>query len=129
MKTKNVKVRVNDIKAGRVIYVAHPVYGICTYLIKSRPKLGQYVKSLFVDVQMIFDGKTYNTRTDSISLRDSGVIGGNSYNGRRTFFKLKQAEAWMKKWADSPWFIESHEEHERSNRELDLLGSYYDYDY
>ena len=37
MKTKNVKVKVKDVKQGRIIYTAHPVYGIVKKLITSAP--------------------------------------------------------------------------------------------
>lgn len=103
MKTKNVKVRLKDIKQGVTVYVAHPVYGIEKLLVDSKPYMHPTVKSLFIRTVT-----EYGKSTDS--LRDMGVYG--YYNGRRTFFKLKQAEEWMRKWSKSESFIADHKRRE-----------------
>ena len=111
MKTKNTRVRVRDIKQGVMIHTAHPVYGISSYLVVSRPYMVEGI-GLFMKVKRKCSiyGKTYVTER---SLNDAGITPGNSYNGRRTFFKLKHAEAWVKKWGTDIGFIKSHTEHER----------------
>ena len=129
MKTKNVKVRTQDLKAGVTVYVSHPVYGIMKHTITSCPYMEKGI-GLFVKCKTHFDD--WICESDSFSLRDAGVIGGNSYNGRRTFFKLKHAEAWANKWKRDKVFIAQHARHERSNEESQEMDQgYYDdfYDY
>lgn len=121
MKTANVKVREKDIKQGVTIYVAHPVYGIDKYRIKGKPYLHKVVNCMFVDVEHILENNSFNTYT---SLRDCGIIKGSSYNGRRTFFKLKQAKEWMDKWVTQKQFKEQQEFHEYIC-EMDYDDDYY----
>lgn len=66
MKTKNVKVRMQDIKQGATIYVAHPVYGINKYIIKGKPFLSKYTNSLFV--KAVWDGHDITSRFRSSTL-------------------------------------------------------------
>lgn len=108
MKTRNVKARVADMKAGVTIYTAHPVYGIVKRLITGRPYMEKGI-GLFVPCFVYRSFGGYETTS---SLCDMGVSPGNSYNGRRTFFKLKQAEAWAKKWATDTGFKIGHARHE-----------------
>ena len=113
MKTSNVKARVKDIRQGVTLYIAHPVYGINKYVAHGRPFM-VYGLGLFVNVkvqsQLFSKRGSYVTKR---SLCDAGISPGNSYNGRRTFFKLKHAQAWVKKWATDKGFQASHAEHER----------------
>jgi len=128
MKTANVKVRVKDVKAGVTLYTAHPVYGIDKAFVVSRPYFDKGVKSLFIrlKVESSFSSTGYYETTKS--LRDMGVTHGNSYNGRRTFFKLKHAEAWAKKWATHPSFIQQQADHEEWCTTLrDDMEDSYDY--
>ena len=108
MKTKNVKVRVEDIKHGRIIYTAHPVYGISKWKVAGKPYFNRSVGALFVPYVSCGNASYKSER----SLRDAGITAGNSYNGRRSFFKLKQAEEWVKKWKDDKGFIAQQREHE-----------------
>lgn len=112
MKTSNVKVKVQDVKAGKVIYISHPVYGIEKKIITSKPYRGGK-GGLFADC--------YDDWMDesNFSLCDAGIGNGNSYSGRRAFFKLKQAQEWANKWKNDKGFIKSHEEHEEAWREMD----------
>jgi hypothetical protein len=104
MKTKNVRVRLQDIKHGQTVYISHPVFGIDKVTIVGKPFVSKYTKSLFVN--MLHSNGIIEDR----SLLDAGVI-GDSYNGRRTFFKLKQAQEWQRKQLKCPKFIASHERH------------------
>lgn len=119
MKTKNVKVRLKDVKQGVTVYTAHPVYGIDIYRFESKPYWHPSVGSLFVKVS-----NKYGETTKS--LRDMGVY--SAYNGRRTFFKLKHAEAWMKKWSKSKSFIADHKRHEEWCASMEWYGDPYDDD-
>lgn len=104
MKTKNCRVRLKDIKQGRIIYVASPEFNsINVYLIKSKPFLVdlRYSFELFIKAHPIKDdGKLWDYYDASCiscqnSLRDMGVV-SNTYNDRKTFFKRKHAEAYIK---------------------------------
>lgn len=114
MKTRNVKARVADMKAGVTVYTAHPVYGIDKRVITGRPYMERGI-GLFVPCISIYSGGSYKGTS---SLCDMGVSPGNSYNGRRTFFKLKQAQAWMKKWATDTGFKQDQARHEQSCENL-----------
>lgn len=109
MKTKNVKIKLKDVKAGVVGYVSHPVYGIEKVEFLGRPLRG---RGLFVDckVTVCLGTDAEFSFVDDRSIRDMGIV--DSYNGRRTFFKLKHAQAWAKKWATSEKFQADHAEHE-----------------
>lgn len=112
MKTSNVKVRVKDVRQGVTMYTAHPVYGIESYKVMSKPFMNSDI-GLFMMVEKqssLWEGWTYKTKK---SLCDAGILPGNSYKGRRTFFKLKHAQAWVKKWATDKGFQESQDEHEK----------------
>lgn len=107
---KNTRVRVKDIKAGVTIYVAHPVCGIKKRVIAGRPfmrmGIGIFVKCKY---RMSHDGSVYYVNH---SLGDMGITKGDSYNGRRAFFKLKHAEAWADKWKHTVGFKKQHARHE-----------------
>lgn len=110
MKTANVKVRVKDVRQGVTLYTAHPLYGIEKCIVLGKPFVEHHTKSLFVNIKSYLDdGFEYTT---AVSLRDKGITPGDSYNGRRTFFKLKQAQAWMKKWSTDLNFKQKHANHE-----------------
>jgi hypothetical protein len=111
MKTKNVKVRLKHIKQGITVYVSHPVYGIEKLRVESKPYMHPTVKSLFIDTLTEYGPSTN-------SLHDMGVY--SAYNGRRTFFKLKHAEKWMRKWSKSEQFIEQHARHEAWCEDTDM---------
>ena len=104
MKTKNTRVRVKDVRQGRVVYIAHPVYGIRREVIASIPYIEKGIGLFVKCVSKYSFAKTF-------SLGDAGITKGDSYNGRRTFFKLKHAEAWATKWAKDKEFIKKHQRH------------------
>lgn len=127
---KNTRIRVKDVKHGLVMYRAHPVYGIEKYVVQGKPYLSEHGKSLFVKVygKSLFvktlrysslNGECYKSE---ISLTDAGITKGDSYNGRRSFRKLKQAEAWVVKWGKSPTFIKQHQRHLHNIKYLSYLG-------
>lgn len=105
---KNTRVRVKDVKAGVTIYVAHPVYGIEKHVIASRPYINKNTGSLFAK----FRSRLSHHSSRTFSLADAGITEGDSYNGRRAFFKRKHAVAWMEKWGKDKGFIAQHKRHE-----------------
>jgi hypothetical protein len=111
MKTKNVKVRVKDIKQGIRVFVAHPFYGIVENKISSKPYLSAITNSLFAKAM-----SEYGER--SFSLSDAGITPGESYNDRRTFFKRKHAQEWVNKMKTDKNVLLRHAEHERACRGL-----------
>jgi hypothetical protein len=124
MKTANVKVRLKDIRQGVTIYISHPIYGIEHLIVSSKPKVSKTTGALFFSATRLFDnGLIVHDTLESI--RDSGICGGNSYNGRRTFFKLKHAEEWQRKSLKDPKFLAIHKRHEEMNRDLDDMEDYY----
>lgn len=118
---KNTRIRIKDVKNGLVMYRAHPVYGIEKYTVLGKPYLTKHGKSLFVKVLRYssIEGECYKSE---ISLVDAGITKGDSYNGRRCFRKLKQAEAWAAKWGKSPTFIKQHQRHLHNIKYLSYLG-------
>ena len=116
MKTKNVRVRVSDIKQGRIICVASPFYGISKYIISSRPYIHIH-NWLFFDSINEYGGK------DRHSIEDAGINSGNSYNDRKTFFKLKQAKEWASKMKTNKQVITRHEKHLESCKSMNYMGS------
>lgn len=112
MKTAKVKVRVKDVRQGVTMFTAHPVYGINKYVATGKPFMVQGI-GLFVNVKVQSNFSVNGSYVTKRSLCDAGISPGNSYNGRRTFFKLKHAQAWMDKWATDKGFQASHAEHER----------------
>lgn len=133
MKTKNVRVRPQDLKQGVTVFKVHPIYGIEKYLITGRPYMHNDV-GLFVPAKQTYDdGFTFE---DSFSLHDAGIIDlrarhnpCDSYNGRRTFFKLKHAQEWMEKWSTQRQFKIQHAEHVLRNDEMSELWDAFDYHY
>lgn len=113
MKTGNCRVRVKDIKSGKTIYVAHPVYGIEKHTLIGRPYNSQFTNSLFANTTKMFCGKP-----EMFSLCDAGITAGSGYNWRRSFFKLKHAEDWATRMKSDPKFIAWLEWHEEQNRQM-----------
>ena len=109
MRTKKTRVRVKDIKAGVTLYIAHPIYGIEKVVAASRPFTHRFQ---FGGTADFF--KTVSSGLES--LKDAGISKGESYNGRRTFKKLKHAEDWCIRMAIDRGFILQHEQHEESMR-------------
>lgn len=114
MKTKNVKVRVKDIRAGVTIYTAHPVYGIRLSVVASKPFMHMGI-GLFYKAKVTCKSGSYVTDN---SICDDGITKGESYNYRRTFFKLKHAERWAKKMRTDPGFITQQRRHEQACGEM-----------
>ena len=112
MKTKNVRVRVKDIKQGVQIFRSHPFFGVEEIQVKSRPYNSSLVGSLFAKSASKYGDDTF-------SLSDAGIMNGESYNDRRTFFKRKQAEEWAKKMKTDKAVIARHEAHLQRCKELD----------
>lgn len=105
MKVKNTRLRFKDIKAGVTAYTSSNEFGVEYPLIfTSRPykvfwntsmRLGKAF-GWFANVRIFYtgsDGETYSFNATE-SLQDLGITKGSSYNGRRTFRKLKHAEEW-----------------------------------
>lgn len=127
MKTKNVKVRLKDVKAGLTMYVSHPVYGIEKFVVIGRPfQVGSI--GLFVDVKISYgDNFESGNYINDRSLSDMGIT--SLYNDRRTFFKLKHAKEWQNKWSKQEGFIRRHEQHEQRCKDFAWPeDDYYGYD-
>jgi len=139
MKTKNVTVKMKDIKAGVTIFVAHPVYGIDEYIVTSKPYPVFHSQSIYPSNPPKVLGMFFNCRwifsscedsdpiEDSRSCQDAGITAGESYNYRRTFFKRKHAEEWCRKMKTDPGFIAQHQKHLDNTK--DLFDYMYDDDY
>lgn len=125
MKTANTRVRVKDIKQGVTLYTAHPVYGIRKAVAIGKPYMINGI-GLFFDCWREGSLYGYERYKDKESLCDSGITAGVGYNGRRTFFKLKHAEAWVKKWATDKGFQRDHAIHEAR---CDMFSCDWDYNY
>ena len=123
MKTKNVKVRVKDIKQGVTIYIAHPVYGIEKVEVTSKPYINKHTKLLFMRFRTICE--TWGEYEGTHSLWDAGIT--STYNDRRSFFKLKHAEEWVRKWSKDKGFIRRHAEHEERCRWCDEIEHHQEY--
>lgn len=123
MKTKNVKVRAKDVKHGVTIYTAHPVYGIDSYVVLGKPYINKHTHSLFVKVLVRSSIGNHSYQTTK-SLCDEGIT--STYNDRRSFFKLKHAEEWMRKWKDDKGFQKRQKEHEESCRLLHCFDYFYE---
>ena len=115
MKTKNVRVRIKDIKFGAVIYTAHPFFGVRKTTVKSKPYMEKGI-GLFFKTLTTYDGGSYKS---SESIRDAGINSGDSYNDRKTFFKEKQAISYMNKMKTDKSAIARHEKHIEFVRETD----------
>lgn len=127
MKTKNVKVKPKDLKQGVTIYTAHPLYGIEHRVVMSKPYIRNGIGLCCNSITFIGD-RTYD---DHFFLEDCGIYDlsitddCDSYNSRRTFFKLKHAEEWVRKWSESEVFKTKQQRHE----ELTSDDWEYGYDY
>jgi hypothetical protein len=115
MKTKNCRVRVDQIKNGVRVFTSHPVYGIDERKVIGKPFISKYGKSLFVKCYTKYG-------EDDFSLMDAGITAGNSYNYRRTFFKRKQAEEWAAKMKTDPGFLRQQAYHEAQCKKMDWMG-------
>jgi hypothetical protein len=104
MKLKKIRVRLKDIHHGKILYVAHPQFGIETVQIVSKPKtimLGAILglkgsPTLFIDIIPLDYAWWDRTKTDSRSLSDMGVY--SMYGYRRTFHTRKQAEQYVERF-------------------------------
>ena len=107
MGLKNIRVREKDIKSGKIIYVAHPFFGIEKFTVISKPyPIWSFMGHL---IGMFFKvNSKYGAEYKSIS--DCG-ISSLTYNHRRTFFKLKQAEAYAEVASKDVKVIERHSDH------------------
>ena len=114
MKTKNVRVRVKDIKQGVTIYIAHPAYGIEEAVVVTRPYVSHFTGYLLFDVYTKYG---YNSE----SVGDAGITSGDSYNYRRTFFKRKHAEEWVNKMATDKGFLKNQAQNKAWNDMFDDL--------
>jgi hypothetical protein len=112
MKTKNCKVRVKDIKQGVTVYRAN-FYGTEKIFITGRPHLNKSTNSLFVD------GKNEDGRKIWFSLNDAGITAGESVNDKRTFFKRKHADGYIRKMSTDKRVAARREDHDRRCREHD----------
>ena len=95
MKLKKIRVRLKDIHHGKILYVAHPQFGIVTVKIVSKPyaiRVGG-LPTLFIETIPLDYDWWDKTKTDSRSLSDMGVY--NMYGYRRTFHTRKQAEQYI----------------------------------
>jgi hypothetical protein len=108
MKIKNTRVRLKDIHDGAILYIAHPWYGIVKVMVIGKPRLESSIGSLFIKVRSISSNTSYETQR---SLRDMGVTISVPYNGRRTFKKLKQAEAYVRWGLKDPRTVAQHQDH------------------
>jgi len=128
MKIKKTRVRPADICAGTILYIAHPWYGIEKVVALARPHVHSRKGSTLKGTLWV---KTKKTHADGFvyignkSLSDMGVLAGKPKNSRRTFLKLKQAEAYMKWGRTDPECIKQHNKHIRWCAQMDReLGEY-----
>ncbi|AXF53033.1 MAG: hypothetical protein [Caudoviricetes sp.] len=129
MQASKVKVRLKDIRSGVTVYTAHPVYGIDKVVITSRPFM-KYLScgsplALFVKTRVpsfIHPGEFFEMEQ---ALSDMGVY-FNYRTDRRTFFKLKHAEQWVKQQGSCPKFKERQANHDEWCKTLDDWGSHFD---
>lgn len=119
MKIKKTRVRLKDIHHGAVLYVACPWYGISKVVVVGKPYLSKHTESLFVRVSDPFRRKR--------SLRDMGITVTEPYNCKRTFKKLKQAEAYVQWGRRDPASIAKQQEHLEYCKWLDDQTEYYDH--
>tara|TARA_B100000700_G_C14978708_1_gene825221 strand:- start:285 stop:677 length:393 start_codon:yes stop_codon:yes gene_type:complete len=130
MKTKNVRIRLKDIRKGKSVYVAHPRFGVTRLIIMSKPYMekdfGLFVKVL--EENKYFDSGYYETTK---SLSDMGVY--NIYSYRRTFHNEEQAERYVNRFKGDKHFIEHWDIHMAKTRrifdawdELDYMERDYD---
>lgn len=129
MKTKNVKVKLKDVRAGVTAYVSHPIYGIRRIQFRGVPYMEKRI-GLFVPTREENQYAENGFYEGTSSLDDMGIT--SQYNDRRTFFKLKHAEAWADKWKNDPGFIKRHARHEQLCEDMYDMGwpedDYYGYD-
>lgn len=118
MKTKNTRVRIKDIKAGAIIYTAHPFFGIEKAIVKSRPYMNKGI-GLFFKTKVIYGEDSYDSAN---SVCDAGINSGDSYNDRKTFFKEKQAIEYANKMKTDKGVIARHERHLESCRRMDMFN-------
>lgn len=116
MKTKNTRVRVKDIKSGRIIYTAHPFFGIRKTIVKSRPYMVKGI-GLFYDCVEVFED--FQCKSES-SIDGDGINSGDSSNTIKSFFKEKQAIEYMNKMKTDKRVVTSYLHHLDSCLDYDL---------
>lgn len=132
MKTKNVKVRLKDIKVGRRIFTAHPLLGIDEWWVVSKPYLTTSCGLLFVESETVSLFNNKETYVRARSLGDAGIV-ERGINWRRSFFKRKHAEAYVNRFRNDPKFIRDWDNHMRfmndfmNNTDVEPDENYFDY--
>ena len=116
MKHLNIK----DLKVGETIYVAHPEYGIDVIIVKSKPVKSELSGSLFIKTTQVIDDFTF----DSVYFINDAGISDHSYNYRRTFGDLSDAENYIKQTKNNPDFIEHQKTHEFFCSDYDDIMDY-----
>ena len=116
--------KITDIVPGLTMYTAHPFFGININIVKSLPYVEKTVNSLFVKSKRVFEKDSYDNVT---SLNDAGVY-DISYNMRRSFFTLKEAEEYNAYMLT----LESTHKHQEDHLKLcnqmnDMFGGFYEY--
>lgn len=117
MKLKKIRVRLKDIHHGKILYVAHPAFGVETVQIVGKPKIIMVggvlglkgYTSLFIDTIPLDYDWWDKTHVDSRSLSDMGIY--NMYGYRRTFHTLKQAEQYVARFKHDPVFLHHWRQH------------------
>lgn len=98
MKTKNVRIKLKDIRKGKVVYIGHPKFGIQKVIILSKPDNEFFINCL-EENEFCEGGYLERNR----SLIDMGVV--NPYNYRRTFHNETQARRYVNKFKYDQKFI------------------------
>lgn len=108
MKLKKIRVRLKDIHHGKILYVAHPTFGIEVVQIAGKPFKHETLGSLFIKVTNNYTDRGFEW-TQTRSLKDMGVC--NAYGYRRTFHTRKQAERYVDAMKYSPDFVRYWDDH------------------
>ncbi len=97
MSIKNKKITAKDLKAGVTVYVSTPNYkGIDKYVITGKAKINEYGFNIYPCRHFHFvngQWRRFNA-SNGYFPNDAGLSPSESYNGRRTFRKLKHAQEW-----------------------------------
>lgn len=120
MKLKKIRVRLKDIHHGKVLYVAHPEFGIDVVTIVGKPYLNKAIHSLFISTATQInwiDKETTHIRDRSLS--DMGVY--KLYGYRRTFHTRRQAQQYVERTRNCPHFQEYARELHWSRYSSDLF--------
>lgn len=116
-------VKVEDVKLGMELYVAHPEFGISSYIVHSIP----YIKpdfsisnTLWVDLTWLDNGdKTY------ISLDDAGIQSDNFFY--KGCFTLEDANEYIESMKYNPLFLEAMMKHMNAISSWDYALNLYEY--